>query len=71
MTRQEAIERWKDIVSTVFWAEEAVAKEWDVKLREAPGMTKEQQHQLADQYCKAIATEIVSKTTDEELAKWE
>lgn len=41
MTRQEAINRWKDIVSTVFWAEEA------------------------------IATEIVSRKTDEELSKME
>ena len=69
MTRQEAINRWKDIVSTVFWAEEAIAKEWDAKLKAAPNMSKEEQQKFADGYCEAIATEIVSRSTDEELAK--
>ena len=69
MTRQEAINRWKDIVSTVFWAEEAIANEWNAKLKAAPNMSKEEQQQFADEYCEAIATEIVSRSTDEELAK--
>ena len=69
MTRKKAIDRWKDIVSTVFWAEEAIAKEWDAKLKAAPNMSKEEQQQFADGYCEAIATEIVSRSTDEELAK--
>ena len=69
MTRQEAINRWKDIVSTVFWAEESIAKEWDAKLKAAPKMSKEEQHKFADGYCEAIATEIVSLSTDKELAK--
>ena len=71
MTRDEAIERWSNIANTVFWAEEKISKEWHQRLKEAPNLSKEEQHQLADQYCKAIATEIVSKTTDEELARWE
>ena len=71
MTREQAIERWKVIASTVFWAEENISEVWDARLRAAPEMTKEEQHQLADQYCKAIAEEIVSNTTDEELARWE
>lgn len=71
MTRQEAINRWKDIVSTVFWAEEAIAKEWDAKLKAAPNMNKEEQQQFADGYCEAIAKEIVSRSTDEELEKLE
>ena len=71
MTREEAIERWSHIANTVFWAEERISEEWHERLKAAPGMTKEEQHLLADQYCKAIAMEIVSKTTDEELARWE
>ena len=71
MTRDEAIERWSNIANTVFWAEEKISKEWHQRLKEAPNLSKEEQHQLADQYCKAIAAEIVSKTTDEELARWE
>lgn len=69
MTRQEAIERWKDIAETVFWAEEAISKEWDDRLHAAPSMTREEQQQFADEYMTAIATEIVSRTSDEELAK--
>ena len=71
MTRQESINRGKDIVSTVFWAEEAIAKDWDAKLKAAPNMSKEEQQQFANAYCEAIATEIVSRSTDEELAKME
>lgn len=71
MTRQQAISRWKDIASAVFWAEENLSKEWNNRLKEAPSLDKEKQHQLADAYLQAIATEIVSKTTDEELARWE
>ena len=71
MTRQEAIDRWKDIAETVFWAEEAIAHEWDERLHAAPSMTREEQQQFADEYMTAIATEIVSKTSDEELAAME
>ena len=71
MTRQEAIERWADIASTVFWAEENISEEWYERLKSAHTMTKEEQHELADQYCKAIAAEIVNSATDEELARWD
>ena len=71
MTRSEAISRWKDIVLTVFWAEEAIAKEWDSKLKAAPNMSKEEQQKFADAYCEAVAVEIVSKTSDEELSEIE
>ena len=68
MTRQEAIERWAQICNTVFWAEEKISKEWHPRLKEAPNLSKEEQHKLADEYCQAIAKEIVSKTTDEQLS---
>lgn len=71
MTRQEAINRWKDLAETVFWAEESIAKEWNERLHAAPSMTSEEQQQFADEYMTAIATEIVSKTSDEELAVME
>ena len=69
MTRQEAINRWKDIVLTVFLAEEYTAKKWDERLKAVPSMSKEEQKKFADGYCEAIAKEIVSQSTDEELAK--
>lgn len=71
MTRPEAINRWKDIVSTVFWAEDNIAKEWYERLKAAQSLSKKEQQALADEYCLAIAENIVSKTTDEELARWE
>lgn len=71
MTRKEAIERWTDIVETVFWAEEAIAKEWDGKLKAAPDMNREEQQRFAKDYFHAIATEILSRTSDEELAGME
>ena len=71
MTREQAINRWKNVVSTVFWAEESISAEWDARLKAAPNMTPEEQMKFADDYCKAIATEIVSSTTDEQLAALE
>lgn len=71
MTREEAINRWTDIASAVFWAEERIAKEWDERLREAPKLPKDKQHQLAQDYCRAIAVEITKDTPDEELAEME
>lgn len=71
MTRQEVIEGWKDIAKTVFFAEEAISKEWNERLHAAPSMTNEEQQQFIDEYMTAIATEIVSKTSDEELAEVE
>lgn len=69
MTRQEAINRWTDIASTVFWAEERIAKEWHDRLNLAPKLSKEEQHELAQAYCHAIAVEVTKNTSDEELAE--
>lgn len=71
MTRQESIERWKSIAKNVFIAEEVISKEWDERLHAAPSMTNEEQQQFIDEYMTAIATEIVSATSDEELAEIE
>lgn len=71
MTREEAIDRWSEIASSIFWAEENIAQEWHERLKEAPTLNKEEQHALAGEYCKAIATEIVKKMTDEQLEKIE
>ena len=71
MTREEAINRWKDIVLTVFWAEERIAKEWHERLKAAPKLSKEEHHELAQDYCRAIAVKITKDTPDEELAEIE
>ena len=69
MTREEAINRWTDIANTVLWAEESIAKEWHERLKAAPNLPEEKQHELVQDYCRAIAEKVVSKTTDEELAE--
>lgn len=67
MTREEAIERWQDVVQAVFCAEERISNEWYDKFKDTPSLPKEEQHKLAMDYCKAIAVEIVSNTSDEQL----
>ena len=71
MTRQESIERWKSIATTVFIAEEVISKEWNERLHAVPSMTNEEKQQFIDEYMTAIATEIISATSDEELAEIE
>lgn len=67
LTRNEAIKRWKDVANAVLWAQEAISKEWNERLRVVPFMAHEKQLQFADEYLTAIATEIVNHTTDEQL----
>ena len=67
MTREDAIKMWHEIAHAVFVAEERISKEWDERLKAAPSMTKEEQHQFAEEYCEAIAKEIVKNTSDEQL----
>lgn len=69
MTRQEAINHLAAIVHTVFAAEDEILKDWHARLKAARNKSKEEQQKIADQFCEAIATKIVSRTTDEELAK--
>lgn len=69
MTRQEAIDHWKDIVLAVFRAEDKMYDVWQPQLREARHMSKEERAHIADRYLEAVATEIVSETTDKELVE--
>ena len=71
MTRDEAIKRWSGIVETVFWAEEGISKEWNAKLKAMVGKSKEECAAFAREYCRAIAIEITSRTSDEEFAAME
>lgn len=68
MTRQEAINHWAAIVRTVFAAEDNIMKDWHARLKAARNKSKEEQQQISDKYCEAVATEIISRTTDDELA---
>jgi len=57
--RKELIERWKDIASAVFKAEDEIKAEWFPRLKQA---TKENAAEVADAYLEAIATEIIDNS---------
>lgn len=63
------IERWKTIVNTVFYAESKLREVWFPQLEEAQTMNEKERAHIADRYLEAIATEIVSGTSDEDLAE--
>lgn len=69
MTREEAVTEYMNVVSAVFKAEKALHDKWNPRLAEAKFHSKQEQEKVAQDYLYAIAEEIVSKTTDEELAK--
>lgn len=65
MTNKEAIERWaKYIVPSVFKGEDNMLKkhpEWKERLKNIDGKDP---HKLAEEYCIAVATEIVTNADD-------
>lgn len=68
MTREECEERWAtNIIPAVFSAENAIRKHLQAILKEYAG----DKEKAARMYAKAIAKEIVRRTSDEELAQME
>ena len=67
MTREEAIERWQDIVKAVMLAEKRIHDDWYDKLKAAPSLPPLARCKLGIDYCKAVAEEIVNNTPEEEL----
>lgn len=67
MTRKEAIDRWKSIAESVFAAEHAIIDQWRDRMREAAKKGDAEVERMKDLYLTAIATEILSRTSDEEL----
>ena len=67
MTNKEAIDRWADsIIPAVFRAEDALQKampEWKERLK---SVTDENCSQVASEYCREIATIIVTQAADYE-----
>ena len=69
MKREKAIESLASVAETIFWAEETIAMEWYKRLKEAPSLPKDEQHQLVKEYSRAVAVAIVDKLSDEQLEK--
>lgn len=61
MSRNELIERWKLIVRTVFVAEDKIFYDWKARLEAARSLNGEEANAIADEYCEAVAKEIVDK----------
>ncbi len=59
MTKEQQILHWMDIAAAVFKAEDEISKEWFPKLRKAKDLPSDERRQLADDYLRAIATEII------------
>ena len=60
LTKEQQILHWMDIAAAVFRAEDEISKEWFPRLRAAKkDMPSDERRQLADNYLRAIATEII------------
>ena len=66
MTRDKMISRWEDIIPTVFRAEDNIREQLQAIIAAEPDKER-----AAKEYVHAIAVEIVSRTTDEQLANLE
>lgn len=65
MTREEWIEEYRFVVISVFKAEDKLRPQ----LKKVLEMYKDNKEKAAEIYSRMIAEEIVSHTSDEELAK--
>lgn len=70
MTNKEAIDRWAEqIIPEVFRAEDALQKavpEWKERLAKLGEPGGEDPHKVASEYCREIATIIVTQAIDYE-----
>ena len=68
MTNKETIDRWAEqIVPVVFRAEDALQKakpEWKERLKHLGEPGGEDPHKVAEEYCREIATIIVTQGAD-------
>lgn len=67
MTREQAIKRWVEIIPAVWRAELTLRLKWQGRLAEAKFMPADKVRKLSEVYIRAVAEEIVSKTSDEQL----
>lgn len=63
---ERMIEHWALIAKAVLVAEDAIGAEWFPKLRATKDAPKEVRDRISNEYCRAIAKEILSHATKEE-----
>ena len=70
MTNKETVDRWAEyIIPAVFKAEDALQKgkpEWVERLRRLGEPGGEDPHKVSEEYCREIATIIVTQAADYE-----
>ena len=70
MTNKEAIDRWAEfIIPAVFKAEDTLTKvkpEWEERLAKLGKPGGEDPHKVAEEYCREVATIIVTQGSDYE-----
>ena len=70
MTNKEAIDRWAElIIPAVFRAEDALQNakpEWKERLKRLGEPGGEEPHKVAEEYCREMATIIVTQAADYE-----
>jgi len=70
MTNKEVVDRWAEwIIPAVFKAEDALQKakpEWKERLKRLGKPDGEDSHKVAEEYCREIATIIVTQAADYE-----
>lgn len=63
---ERMIEHWALIAKAVFVAEDAIRAEWLPKLLATMDAPKEERDRISDEYCRAIAKDILSHAEEEE-----
>lgn len=63
--KQQLVEHWMLLAKTVFVAEQNIRDEWMPKLEAAKSKSDLEIQQTADDYLRAIATEIIEKGYEE------
>lgn len=60
--REIKISRWITIVSAVFCAEDKIKDQWVERLAAAKNMPQDERTKVANEYLRAIATEIIDNS---------
>lgn len=57
---ERQIEMWMDVAAEVFAAEDRISLKWFPELRKAKDLPSGERRRLAEEYLRAIATDIVA-----------
>ena len=67
MEREQIIQHVKGVIEAVFTAEHEILPQWEDRLRQSKDADPDTRQEIAESYLRAIAEEMLSKYSDEEL----